>query len=129
MTIHTSQGKSQDRKVKHNGFTEYLGIKNDLQGQSFTSQYQDTCQQLHKFIQVLITSTAYPQTKYGVLISSAYPAVQYQTRITTLGFRPTNILIIFFTIYCSRLLRILWFPISSTLYAPKICWQRNSPTI
>ena len=43
MNIHVAPWTPQPIIVKHDQYTEYLGIKNDLQGQPFVSQFSDTC--------------------------------------------------------------------------------------
>ena len=84
MKVHTTDTwVAQSIRVKHDQYTEYLGIKNDLQGQPYTTQLNDTFTQLKQFLHQLTFSTASPQIKIDVLTKSVYPAVQYPMRITT----------------------------------------------
>jgi hypothetical protein len=46
MSVHIAPWTAQSIKVKHDQYTEYLGIKNDLQGQPFVTQFNDTSLQL-----------------------------------------------------------------------------------
>ncbi len=50
MKIHPASWTSQTITVKHDQYMECLGIKNDLQGQLFVSQFSDTCVQLKQLI-------------------------------------------------------------------------------
>ena len=87
MTIYTAPWTPEPIKVKHDQYTEYLGIKNDLQGQPFVSQFSDTCAQLKLFIHQITTSSASARIKLDVLTKSVYPAIQYQMRIANYPFK------------------------------------------
>ena len=81
MNVHIKPWTAQQTKVKHDQFTEYLGIKNDLQGQPFVTQFDDTSIQLKQFVHQLTLSSASARVKLDVLVKSVYPAIQYQMRI------------------------------------------------
>jgi hypothetical protein len=83
VSVHIAPWTAQSIKVKYDQYTEYLGIKNDLQGQPFVTQLNNTCLQLKQFIHQLTFSTASPQVELDVITKSVYPAIQYQMRIAT----------------------------------------------
>jgi hypothetical protein len=68
--------------VKVSGFTEYLGIKYDVDHLWYSvTQHLDTVNILKKEIQAILLTDATVYSKYDVLRSSVYPMLRYKARM------------------------------------------------